>query len=60
MHFSAFNCIISVVPQDYAADLWYKKIACVKLGDFAGYVMKEFVQIHIEKGSVFEKLFFLY
>ena len=30
-----------------------------EIGDFAGYVMKEFVQIHVEKGSVFEKLFLL-
>ena len=29
------------------------------LGEFAGHVMKEFMQIHVEKGSVFKKLFFL-
>ena len=30
-----------------------------KLLDVAGYAMKEFVQIHVEKCSVFEKLFLL-
>ena len=30
-----------------------------EIGDFAGHVMKEFVQIRVEKGSVFEKLFLL-
>ena len=30
-----------------------------KLLDFACYVMKEFVQIYVEKGSVFEKLLLL-
>ena len=30
-----------------------------KLLDFAGYVMKEFVQIHVEKRLVFKKLLFL-
>ena len=29
------------------------------MGDFAGYAMKQFVQIHVEKGSVFDKLFLL-
>ena len=41
------------------ADDVIRQIAWLKLGDFAGHVMKEFVQIHVEKSSVFEKLLFL-
>jgi len=61
MSFSASFILSSACVHkisDHADDV-VRQIAWLKLGGFAGYVMKEFVQIHVEKSSMFEKLLFL-